>query len=77
MRSITIPALVATTLLASPAFSKIGEGDLAPLHSSVDEKTRTIDMTDFVDGVPLVFLYASTVDNRTGDPVFQTAWTRD
>jgi hypothetical protein len=59
MRSITIPALVATTLLASPAFSEIGEGNLAPLHSSVDEKMRTIDMTDFVDGVPLVFLYGS------------------
>ena len=59
MRSITIPALVATTLLASPAFAEIGEGDLAPLHSSVDEKMRTIDMTDFVDGVPLVFLYGS------------------
>jgi len=24
-----------------------------------------------------VLAYASTVDNRTGDPVFQTAWTRD
>jgi len=59
MRSITIPALVASTLLASPAFTDVGEGDLAPLHSSVDEKMRTVDMADFVDGVPLVFLYGS------------------
>ena len=59
MRSITIPALVATTLLASPVFAEIGEGDLAPLAHSVDEKMRAIDMADFVDGVPLVFLYGS------------------
>ena len=24
-----------------------------------------------------ILTYASTVDNRTGDPEFQTAWTRD
>ena len=59
MRLITIPALVVTTLLASPVFAEVGEGDLAPLAHSVDEKMRVIDMADFVDGVPLVFLYGS------------------
>ena len=59
MRSLTIPFLVATTLLASPAFAEVGEGDLAPLANSVDEKMQAIDMADFVDGVPLVFLYGS------------------
>ena len=59
MRSITIPVLVAATLLTSPAFAEVGEGDLAPLANSVDEKMRAIEMADFVDGVPLVFLYGS------------------
>ena len=63
------------------------------MHRSVDDKMRAIDMADFVDGAAdvanvraeievltdggRVLAYASTVDNRTGDPVFQMAWTRD
>ena len=54
-----IPALVIVTALAAPALAQVREGDQAPLFLSVDDKMRTIDMADFVDGTPMVFLYGS------------------
>lgn len=59
MRKSTLSALVAVTIVAAPAFAQVREGDTAPLFLSVDDKMRTIDMADFVDGTPMVFLYGS------------------
>ena len=57
MRPLTVFALV--TLTAYPAAADVREGDIAPPATSVDEKMRPIDMADFMDGAPLVFLYGS------------------
>ena len=60
MRSIAIcTALAAMVSIAPKASAQVDEGDLAPLHRSVDDKMRAIDMADFIDGAPLVFLYGS------------------
>jgi len=48
---------------------------LAEIGSSEIENVRA-EIDVLTDG-GRVLAYASTVDNRTGDPVFQTAWTRD
>jgi hypothetical protein len=77
MRSTANCTALAAMLFITPiAPGQVGEGDLAPLHRPIDDKMRVIDMADFIDG-GRVLAYASTVENRTGDPVFQTAWTRD
>ena len=47
--------------------SQVGADDASDVRAEIEVTT---------DGGLLV-AYASTVDNRTGDPVFQTAWTRD
>ena len=47
--------------------AEIGSAEIANARAEIDVLT---------DG-GRVLAYASTVDNRTGDPVFQTAWTRD
>ena len=60
MRSIAIcTALAAIVSIAPLVSAEVREGDVAPLHRSVDDKMRAIDMADFVDGVPLIFLYGS------------------
>jgi len=51
--------LAGCVLSASIAHSTIQPGDTAPLFLSVSEDLRAVDMADFVDGTPLVFLYGS------------------
>ena len=52
-------ALAAMAFTAPLVSAEVGEGDVAPLHRSVDDKMRAIDMADFIDGAPLIFLYGS------------------
>ena len=52
-------ALAAVLFITPMASAQVGEGDLAPLHRSIDDKMRATDMADFIDGTPLVFLYGS------------------
>jgi hypothetical protein len=60
MRSLAnCTALTAMVIIASVASAQVNEGDVAPLHRSVDDKMRAIDMADFIDATPLVFLYGS------------------
>jgi hypothetical protein len=60
MRSLATHTAFAAMVFISPLVSaEVGEGDIAPLHRSVDDKMRAIDMADFIDGTPLVFLYGS------------------
>jgi hypothetical protein len=60
MRSLTICTVLAATVITAPLVSaEVGQGDVAPLHRSVDDKMRAIDMADFIDGTPLVFLYGT------------------
>jgi len=47
------------TLMGSLAMADVREGETAPMVVSVDEKMRSLDMADLVDGAPLVFLYGS------------------
>jgi hypothetical protein len=49
------------------ALADVGAADTADVRAEIEVVT---------DG-GRVLAYASTVDNQTGDPVFQTAWTRD
>ena len=49
------------------ALTEVGAADVANVRAEIEILT---------DG-GRVLAYASTVDNRTGDPVFQMAWTRD
>ncbi len=37
----------------------VGPGDQAPMLVSVDQNMRRIDMSDMIDGTPLVLLYGS------------------
>lgn len=60
MRSLATCTALAVVALISPLVSaEVGEGDVAPMHRSVDDKMRAIDMADLIDGTPLVFLYGS------------------
>jgi len=60
MRSTVNSTALAAMLFITPiASGQVDQGDLAPLHRSVDDKMRAIDMADFIDGAPLVFLYGS------------------
>ena len=49
------------------ALTEVGAADAADVRAEIEVLT---------DG-GRILAYASTVDNRTGDPMFQTAWTRD
>ena len=51
-------ALVAT-LSGTPVAATVREGDDAPMYIAVDENMQLIDMAEFIDGTPLVFLYGS------------------
>ena len=42
------------------AGSQVLPGDQAPMFRGVDENMRLVDMADFVDGTPLLFLYTSS-----------------
>ena len=51
--------LAGCLLIAAVAHSGVQPGDRAPLFVSVSEDLRAVDMADFIDGTPLVFLYGS------------------
>ncbi len=52
--------MVLTTVVgAHVAGSQVLPGDQAPMFRGVDENMRLVDMADFVDGTPLLFLYTS------------------
>ena len=60
MRFGTIMFAVAMLLTVAPhAFSTTVPGDQAPLFSAVDENMESFEMSDFIDGTPLVFFYGS------------------
>ena len=42
------------------AGAQVVAGDQAPMFRGVDENMRLVDMADFVDGTPLLFLYTSS-----------------
>ena len=48
-----------TVVGAHIAGSQVLPGDQAPMFRGVDENMRLVDMADFVDGTPLLFLYTS------------------
>ncbi len=55
----TCTVLAAMACFSPPVSADVSEGEIAPMHRSVDDKMRAIDMADFIDGTPLVFLYGS------------------
>lgn len=59
--------LVVVSRTFNEALTEVGAADAADVRAEIEVLT---------DG-GRVIAYASTVDNRTGDPVFQTAWTHD
>ena len=42
------------------AGAQVAVGDQAPMFRGVDENMHLVDMADFVDGTPLLFLYTSS-----------------
>ncbi len=55
-----LPALILGTMLPTAwAQRGVGPGDQAPMLVSVDQNMRRIDMSDMIDGTPLVLLYGS------------------
>ena len=44
---------------AHAADGQVFRGDRAPMYRAVDENMRLVDMADFIDGTPLLFLYTS------------------
>ena len=60
MYRFTTGMAIAGCLLSAPAlFSAVEPGDAAPLFVSVSDEMDPVDMADFIDGTPLVFLYGS------------------
>ena len=61
MRKHLIGAASLAMVLAAtqPAVSQVRTGDQAPMLQAVDQHMRNIDMADFIDGTPLLFLYTS------------------
>lgn len=51
--------VVAAALAAATAETQVQVGEQAPLYSGVDENGRLVDMGDFIDGTPMLFLYTS------------------
>jgi hypothetical protein len=60
-RRYLIDGVVVACLLAvaQPAGSQVRAGDQAPMFQAVDQHMRNIDMADYIDGTPLLFLYTS------------------
>jgi len=50
---------LATVVGGHIAGAQVVVGDHAPMFRGVDENMRLVDMADFVDGTPLLFLYTS------------------
>ena len=60
MRVPVIELFTVGSLLVTPmAQPAVQPGDQAPLFVSVSENLDQVDMSDFIDGTPLVFLYGS------------------
>ena len=58
------PALIGSLMLVAlfPAAitdCQVLPGEMAPLVQGVGENGRLVDMADFIDGTPLLFLYTS------------------
>ena len=48
-----------TVVGAHFAGSQVLPGDQAPMFRGVDQKMHLVDMADYIDGTPLLFLYTS------------------
>ena len=48
-----------TVVGAHVAGSQVLPGDQAPMFRGIDENMRLVDMADYIDGTPLLFLYTS------------------
>jgi len=51
--------ILAAVMVAQVVGSQTVVGDQAPMFRGVDQNMRLVDMADFVDGTPLLFLYTS------------------
>jgi len=51
--------LACLLVVTQPVLSQVRAGDPAPMFQAVDQHMRNIDMADFIDGTPLLFLYTS------------------
>ncbi len=52
-------SVLAVVLGAAVAESQVLPGEQVPLYQGVDENGRLVDMADFIDGTPMLFLYTS------------------
>ncbi len=60
LRSVLIGgSLLAAVLGAAVTESQVLPGEQAPLYQGVDENGHLVDMADFIDGTPMLFLYTS------------------
>ena len=51
--------VLAAVMGAQVVGSQTVVGDQAPMFRGVDQNMRLVDMVDYVDGTPLLFLYTS------------------
>jgi hypothetical protein len=51
--------ILATVMGVQVAGSQTVVGDQAPMFRGVDQNMRLVDMADYIDGTPLLFLYTS------------------
>jgi hypothetical protein len=56
-RSIGLAGVVLLAMV-SPAMAQL-PGSNAPMHVSVGEDMQLVDLAEFIDGTPLVFVYGS------------------
>ncbi len=52
-------SLFAVFATAGLAECQVSSGEQAPLYRGVDSNGRLVDMEDFIDGTPMLFLYTS------------------
>ena len=59
-RTVLIAGLVVAAVLGvAVTESQVLRDEEAPLYKGVDENGRLVDMADFIDGTPMLFLYTS------------------
>jgi len=51
--------ILATVMGVQVAGSQTVVGDQAPMFRGVDQNMHLVDMADYIDGTPLLFLYTS------------------
>jgi hypothetical protein len=51
--------ILATVMGVQVAGSQTVVGDQAPMFRGVDQNMRLVDMAEYIDGTPLLFLYTS------------------